>query len=145
MDIYEPLRPHAEPSEDGFCNRHRDRSATGLLPVESVNRLWCITGGSPVIADVIRPEASRTFADGQWSLPPSREFRLEPGTRLRLDAALGGRFYEGGEHQSDTWRLCVLNGDLAGTCWRADRVVFADGTVLSWDPVRPITRLLEIE
>jgi hypothetical protein len=71
---------------------------------------------------------------------------LSPGTRLRLDASdiqgfRDGHFGETGDYTISEFRFCVLDGPLAGTCWRQELVVadmFRPWVTAEPNPLEPL-------
>jgi hypothetical protein len=122
--VLAPAEPHADVEDEGYCAAHDSEQAPGVhwAPDGEFPRYWCVRGRAPVRAVGVIPEDRFPYASDVVGLS------LAPGTRLRLDATGGGRYYDGGEHDVVTWRFCVLDGPWAGTCWE-----FSDAMPIPYD------------
>lgn len=136
--IFEPIASHADTEVESYCDAHdNDLAWLYRKAAEREPRLWVVIGDG-LIAYWVQPRSGPRFDDGQSLHRLDPPLRLAPGTRLRLDSANSGRYYDGGDHTSTTRRFCVLDGPFAGTCWDANESVATDGTWQSVDPVKPL-------
>ena len=111
-----PRELHAPLAVDDTCPQHRDTTGYEAPGGESA-RLWVVRAGYRVVP--YPPSRPRSAIRG-W--------QLSAGVRLRLDAAReshfrDGHFGETGDYTISSYRFCVLDGPLAGSCWRQELVV----------------------
>ncbi len=135
MTIFAPPHPHASTEPAGYCSMHDERSTDLYRKGSDVGaRLWHVSGVLPVLALTIRDRLS-----GLPSTPAPDGLSLAAGTRLRLDAAHQGRYFDGGDQIITNQRFCVVEGPLAGTCWDSYQSFAVDGEVFAIsDPVEPL-------